>query len=169
MLSALSRARREARSIECVSNLRQIGMAMKMYLHNHGEFPQARRFAPSGIPGSIVDALSPYLECTSVFVSPVSEDMFKEAGLSYVFNTEADDRSPAPQWLLKNARLPNSPNPHPGGRVAVLFSDGSVVREGEDTEIAALVAENTVSQKEIEGSEVVLGFGEREDKGMDRA
>jgi hypothetical protein len=152
LLPTLRQARREAKATECISNLRQIGMAMTMYLHGYGRYPDAERFALPPHPRSIVTLLSPYLDCTSIFVSPLSENPFREAGLSYVFNTEADPKGVRHEWLLRSARLPGRPNP--GGRVGILFSDGSVVGVREDTEIA-LVAENTVSREEVASAEEI--------------
>ena len=49
LLPALSLAREEAKSIKCLSNLRQLGMAATMYCNqNDGRFPSAQYTDPAG-------------------------------------------------------------------------------------------------------------------------
>ena len=38
LLPALTRAKQKARQIACLSNMRQIGMAVMMYAHDHNDF-----------------------------------------------------------------------------------------------------------------------------------
>src|SRR5213592_4764908 len=43
LLPALSKARRQAKTVQCQSNMRQVSMAMLMYINdNKGKFPPAR-------------------------------------------------------------------------------------------------------------------------------
>jgi prepilin-type processing-associated H-X9-DG protein len=62
LLPALTRAKESAQSTTCKSNLRQMALAMRMYVDNGGKYPLARYFN-NGAPGSStdwVDLLRPY-------------------------------------------------------------------------------------------------------------
>lgn len=51
LLPALARAKTSAKRVACVSNLRQIGLALSMYMQDHGgQFPD-RRDLKSSLPG----------------------------------------------------------------------------------------------------------------------
>ncbi len=68
LLPAVQRARESARSTQCKSNLRQIGLAMTRYLDQQGErgkFPETARLPRTNNPGelpSLFDVLAPYCE-----------------------------------------------------------------------------------------------------------
>src|SRR5690349_12630404 len=50
LLPALNKARRQAKTIQCSSNMRQVASAMLMYINaNKGKFPPAS--APTGLQG----------------------------------------------------------------------------------------------------------------------
>jgi prepilin-type N-terminal cleavage/methylation domain-containing protein/prepilin-type processing-associated H-X9-DG protein len=77
LLPAIQRARESARSTQCKSNLRQIGLAMTRYLDQQGErgkFPETARLPktknPSNLP-SLFDVLAPFCEKNSgIFICP---------------------------------------------------------------------------------------------------
>src|SRR5206468_34674 len=49
LLPALNRARQQAVSVQCMSNLKQVGLAALMYAHeNHGWFPPSQGDEPNG-------------------------------------------------------------------------------------------------------------------------
>lgn len=87
LLPAIQRARESARSTQCKSNLRQIGLAMTRYLDQHGErgkFPvvarNPRTANPDKLP-SLYDVLAPFCEnnngifvCPSDFLTPKYDD-----------------------------------------------------------------------------------------------
>ena len=58
LLPALGRARAMAQRAECMSNLRQIGLATQMYVQDHGAYPPAWQ----GSTCRWMDLLKPYLE-----------------------------------------------------------------------------------------------------------
>ncbi len=126
---ATVRVIKKAERVQCASNLKQISYALMMYLQDYGRYPDAARYVPQQEEGSIIDSLAGYIDSTEVFICPSIEEPFKEAGLSYIYNTEAKATITTDQWLLVDARLPGSPNPHLGDRATVLWSDGHAKSE----------------------------------------
>src|SRR5712675_2435227 len=63
LMPALARARDSAKSVACISNLRQISAASKMYSGDYNGW-----LVPSG-PGSMYDLLQPYAASKSWAVS----------------------------------------------------------------------------------------------------
>ena len=62
LLPALSRAKEQGRMARCISNVRQIGLALTMYVDEHGVYPCLRFPSPkAGVYHSWYDALTPYL------------------------------------------------------------------------------------------------------------
>jgi prepilin-type processing-associated H-X9-DG protein len=110
LLPAVQAAREAARSAECKSNLRQIGLAMTQYLDRHGErgkFPKVaknpRTLNDEKLP-SLFDVLSPFCEgnrelfrCPSDQYTPTPDDVvkgldsartwFEREGLSYEYRS----------------------------------------------------------------------------------
>jgi prepilin-type processing-associated H-X9-DG protein len=54
LLPALNRAKEQARSATCISNLRQLGIALTLYVHDFGAYPigYSSYFAPPGLGGT---------------------------------------------------------------------------------------------------------------------
>lgn len=111
LLPAIQRARESARSTQCKSNLRQIGLAMTRYLDQQGErgkFPETARLPKTenaaGLP-SLFDVLAPYCEnnreifiCPSDYYKPKADEngvvppseyetWHEREGLSYEYPT----------------------------------------------------------------------------------
>jgi len=66
LLPVLSRAKEKARTIFCISNVRQMVVALNLYVEDYGRYPLA--FGPGPDPNFIEswqDALSPYLADTT--------------------------------------------------------------------------------------------------------
>ncbi len=85
LLPALSDARTKAREISCASNLKQIGLALRMYSMDHGEkFPVA-----DGVAGFEVLRKQGYLENAQIYICPQSGDKaatpLTEKSVSYVY------------------------------------------------------------------------------------
>jgi len=99
LLPAFSRAKKQARNITCISQLRQLGIATRLYAENSGgRLPAAELLpsAPSDPPlPRICDLLGPYVgkasgtnSSTLVFKCPADNDWFFEVeGSSYQWNT----------------------------------------------------------------------------------
>jgi len=76
LLPALSQAREKARSISCMSNVKQMGLAMAMYTgDSEDHYPPGSSAPwgdgstyPTGIHGGYVDAIYPYVGSADVFI-----------------------------------------------------------------------------------------------------
>ena len=120
LVPVLSRARQSAYRVACLSNLRQVGLAVQMCRdENRAKFPLAR-YMPSPFI-SIVDdpALPQALQAhlggeTKVFKCPgdkVVYDICEDgARTSYAYNAELAGREPDETWFpLRRIRVPEIP------------------------------------------------------------
>ena len=91
LLPAVNRVRAHAQSAQCRSNLREIGIAIQIYLEAPGSqkrYPEAA-VLPSLTPEreSLAEILAPYIEeNTAIFKCPADEEYFETEGLSYEYN-----------------------------------------------------------------------------------
>ena len=71
LLPALQQAREKARSINCVANLKQIGLGYVMYADDYGRIASNSRGAPDGLGTAWVPWwLNPYINNYKVFICP---------------------------------------------------------------------------------------------------
>ncbi len=102
LLPAVSRATESGRATACLSNLRQIGLALQMYVDDHGnrlpvmrdrQFEAALEALTNAVPAtntvaSIDQVLAPYLQAPRVFRCPSDRRGFFElTGSSYSWNS----------------------------------------------------------------------------------
>lgn len=120
LLPALASAKRRARSMQCLSNLRQVGIAVRMYADdNEGNLPIAPGFresqtnAPSEMP-AIQEVLATHVSAVSnVFKCPEDrQSVFAREGSSYEWNVSVNGR------LLH--RIGQTPGDQSAGRVFLL-------------------------------------------------
>jgi prepilin-type N-terminal cleavage/methylation domain-containing protein/prepilin-type processing-associated H-X9-DG protein len=107
LLPAVQAARASARRTQCISNLRQVGMAIDQYVDrqgSRGKFPNCANFTktvPTELP-SLMEVIGPYCEITDakqekseLFHCPSDRDYPNPEGASVTYETyfEADDTS----------------------------------------------------------------------------
>ena len=144
MLPALAAAKAKAQSTRCLSNLRQLGMAVRMYADDHGgRLPVARSLRdPAGQekPGAvtgIVMVLQPWLGTTNeVWRCPADRDQrFEWEQSSYEWNEAVNGRilhridegargSGTGTFLLRDRE-----GWHLRGRRNAVFADGRAARD----------------------------------------
>jgi prepilin-type N-terminal cleavage/methylation domain-containing protein/prepilin-type processing-associated H-X9-DG protein len=144
LLPALGVAKRKAQSTRCVGNLRQIGVAARLYADGHeGRLPRARAFGNAetnqvrGLP-SVQDALRPFLDETNgVFRCTAERDgLFDREGSSYEWNSALNGRilhrigqDQPEEDASRTFLLRDREGWHPGGRRNAVFVDGRAGRE----------------------------------------
>ncbi len=145
LLPALGRAKGKASDTKCISNLRQLGIALTIYADEHeGKLPSAERrpttpVDPTNVQPRIVDVLSNNVGgVLAVFRCPKDNyAWFKNEGSSYEWNYAANSQPiEVPGVILgvqitaTRARLMyDYENFHPGGTNGtknVLYGDGHV-------------------------------------------
>ncbi len=134
LLPALSQAREKARRINCQSNLKQVGIAMKLYAHDYAEsFP-----GDEGVAGMNRLYANDYLTTTKVYICPSTKDTallagvaaLTDAAMSYQFNGgESEDSCGTDTGLVRDCiggtgRTNANSNHSKYGNV--LFGDGHV-------------------------------------------
>jgi prepilin-type N-terminal cleavage/methylation domain-containing protein/prepilin-type processing-associated H-X9-DG protein len=145
LLPALGRAKGKVTDTKCISNLKQIGIALTIFTDDHqGRLPSAERrptnpVDPANIQPRIVDVLSNYVGgALAVFECP--RDLlawFKKEGSSYEWNYAANDQPIETPGVIggvtvtaERARLLyDYENFHAGGTNGtknVLYGDGHV-------------------------------------------
>ncbi len=102
LLPALSRAKRKAHSIACVSNLRQIGIALTAYVQdNRDRLPICAGYLPSqqtNLP-PITTTLFAGQTTNQLFRCPGEHEIFAAEQTSYAWNFWLNDAPySAPQW-----------------------------------------------------------------------
>ena len=141
-LPALSHARAAAHRSRCLSNLRQLGVALEAYRHDHDDMvPEALTLPVDPFSPSIVEIMDPYLSSPQAWRCPADRDGVHAAyGVSYEYllgyyllatptRTErlrllrSFERMPALAFVMADAEGWHRGGPAGGGRNA-LFLDG---------------------------------------------
>jgi prepilin-type N-terminal cleavage/methylation domain-containing protein/prepilin-type processing-associated H-X9-DG protein len=145
LMPALTRAKGKANDTKCISNLRQIGIALSIYAdENQGRLPYAERrpstpVNPTNVLPSIVSVLSNHVGgAVAVFRCPKDRfGFFEREGSSYEWNYQANGQpivlpgviAGVPRTAEKARLMYDYENFHPGGTNGtknVLHGDGHV-------------------------------------------
>ena len=120
LMPALGRARRKARKIECLNNLRQIGIALNEYaLDNNGSYPQTL---------NILTNNDDYLPATDNNADLVPDILKCPIGGTYNYNYITNEAS-----LDSNYKWITCSSNHGGANPTnVLMGDGSVFSKAEE-------------------------------------
>lgn len=144
LFPVFSRAREKARESACISNHKQIGVALMMYTSDYDELlPLAYEYpATSSLnanhmdgPPGIYDVLMPYTKNTQIFRCPSDKDgLYKEQGTSYDYANGLQEPGMLPEsmdspWGQDPVKVPivfdYSVDWHTKGPV-ILYCDGHV-------------------------------------------
>jgi prepilin-type N-terminal cleavage/methylation domain-containing protein len=102
LMPALAGAKNRARSIACVSNLRQIGLALNVYIQdNRDRLPVCAGYLPSNMPTNapITTTLFSNQKTNRLFYCPADNDIYPSELTSYEWNFWLNDAPyTAPQW-----------------------------------------------------------------------
>lgn len=138
LFPVFARAREKARESSCLSNQKQIGMAIIMYAGDYDDLMPMASYKPitdPAFPGSpgLKDVIMPYCKNTQIFRCPSDrDDYWKTEGISYDYGTDGFafltysidtpfDREASRTPILWDF----APNWHTRGYVA-LYGDGHV-------------------------------------------
>ena len=128
-------AKKKALEINCQHNLRQINMALQMFIMTNGKLPSAAFYPKDSArqKDSIAVILKSYGASKGVFICPAAPEQLEKLGLTYLWNDALNGQRPetirdaSKQWLMMDmtAVSPDVPPPHPSG-YTVLYADGQV-------------------------------------------
>ena len=126
LLPVLSRARQASRQVNCLSNLRQIGTAFRMYSQDEGQLPYP---AFTQIPWE--RSLSQYLTL-DLFRCPSDAELGPVTGSSYDWRNTGVAETTLAGKSIREARRPDTllafdalPGWHQKGRMNIVTTDGS--------------------------------------------
>jgi len=111
LLPTLGRAKRAAQTVACMSNLRQLGIALTLYVQDNNDRLPSCALLPSvntNLP-AITEPLLPYLKNKDVFRCPADQVMFPVEQTSYEWNMylngssydHPEDWSPATRVIVE--------------------------------------------------------------------
>lgn len=141
-ISVYLEAAKSAKSADCISNMRNIYMALQMYEMDFEALPDAKFYpeSPRDDPKSILNILAGYLDDKRVFICPSMPAELAAKSLTYVWNDSYNNKlmdsigNKGLSWLLTDMTAVDSkiPPPHQGC-YNVVFVDGHAegVREAD--------------------------------------
>jgi len=111
LLPTLGRAKRAAQTVACISNLRQLGIALTLYVQDNNDHLPSCALLPSvntNLPAITVPLL-PYAKSKDLFRCPADQTMFPVEQTSYEWNIylngssydHPEDWSPATQVIVQ--------------------------------------------------------------------
>jgi len=142
LFPALQKSRAQGRTASCISNLRQIGMAVQMYVNDsHGRMPllQNRASTNDPLPALDTELVSQVRDNKQVFACPADNaDLFKNSGTSYFWNFTVNGQDITRLFsIMGGDSVTHIPvvsdkqgfHPDTKDRVNILYADGHVAKE----------------------------------------
>lgn len=138
IFSVVGKSMEKGRTAACLSNLRQLGVALNLYLGEHNLTMPTLAVGRPGAGGSVetIDTvLAGYVEGTGVFRCPSDPGIWRETGTSYFWNPTLNGQSATALDFLgitdSATRIPvlaDKEGWHQGGgpEVNILYADGHV-------------------------------------------
>jgi prepilin-type processing-associated H-X9-DG protein len=136
VIPAIWSMREGGRAIACLSNLRQIGVGVNLYLAEHDltipTLQSARNSVSQNVP-AIDTVLAPYLKSPAVFVCPSDSKIAKATGTSYYWNSALNGQKLGSLNFLKltadQSQIPllsdkEGFHPFQQNKVNILYADG---------------------------------------------
>ena len=131
LLPALQKAREKARQSVCMSNLKQIGLAINLYTQNYDEYLPYYRDPPPDLWPGWMGLLEPYYKNKKVLLCPTDRTPYIEGSypwknypLSYGYNTTIRDCNTGLQIRITKIRAPLS------GRIAMTDDNDYALNHG---------------------------------------
>jgi prepilin-type processing-associated H-X9-DG protein len=124
----------KAMEIQCRTQLRQIAMAVEMFVQDNGRYPDALFYPEEPLKDerSIVLLLGSYGAARPLFLCPVSPQVLRKKGLSYLWNDELSGRppgsvkNPGEVWLMVDVTSAHEGISSHSGGYNYIFADGTV-------------------------------------------
>jgi len=119
---------------QCASNLRQIGLAVNMFVMSEGKYPDAVFYPKDPLKDSrsIVVILRPYGLRGKIFICPTAPPVLKSKGLTYLWNDALSGKAPyrlgntSQTWMMVDiTAVDERVSSHLGG-YNILYADGHV-------------------------------------------
>ena len=128
-LPALARAKQKAQAINCINNMKQLGLAVRVYAVDHdGQYPPATTWCDAiqsevGSPKVFQCPSEPGRRCAYAFNAKLAGKNEREFGPQTVLLFESDAG-----WNGTGGAEDIKPHKHSSSRVNVLLADGAVLQ-----------------------------------------
>jgi prepilin-type processing-associated H-X9-DG protein len=134
-ISVYMEAMKTAKTAHCVSNLRNVYLAMQMYEMDFDRLPDAKFYpkSPKDDSRSIVNILKGYIDDRNVYICCAMPQELAKKGLTYIWNDTYNNkflssvRNRSSEWLMTEMTAADAKIPPPHhGCYNILFFDGHI-------------------------------------------
>ena len=148
-VSVYMAAEKEARAVDCISNLRNIYVALQLYESDYERLPNIKFYPenPESDPNSLNNVLGRYIDDKKAFLCPSMPLEIQKKKLTYIWNDSYNNsfsdivESKGTKWLVTEMTVADSkiPPPH-NGSFNVLFLDGHAAGVKDKIDLAPMPA-----------------------------